>query len=53
MGGFGNLKWANAADATMAVADAEPTEEPTDVKMPVMLQQLIRSLRIREQKGRL
>ena len=32
MGGFGNLKWANAADATMAVADAEPTEEPTDVK---------------------
>ena len=32
MGGFGNLKCANAADATMAVADAEPTEEPTDVK---------------------
>lgn len=32
MGGFGNLKWANAADATMAVADAEPTKVPTDVK---------------------
>ena len=32
MGGFGNLKWANAADATMAVADAEPTEKPTDGK---------------------
>ena len=32
MGGFGNLKWANAADATMAVADAEPTKAPTDVK---------------------
>lgn len=28
MGGFGNLKWANAADTTMAVADAEATEEP-------------------------
>ena len=32
MGGFGNLKCANAADATMAVADAEPTKAPTDVK---------------------
>ena len=32
MGGFGNLKWANAADATMAVADAEPTKAPTDGK---------------------
>ena len=32
MGSFGNLKCANAADATMAVADAEPTKAPTDVK---------------------
>ena len=32
MGGFGNLKCANAADATMAVADAEPTKAPTDGK---------------------
>ena len=32
MGGFGNLKCANAVDATMAVADAEPTKAPTDVK---------------------
>ena len=32
MGGFGNLKCANAADASMAVADAEPTKAPTDVK---------------------
>ncbi len=34
MGGFGNLKWANAADTTMAVADAEATEEPVPTGVP-------------------
>lgn len=34
MGGFGNLKWANAADATTAAADAEATEEPVPTGVP-------------------